>query len=87
MKYIFWICWSTEFAGCLFWIASEMKLQYLKPNPFSFICTLYLLLVLALRMGLDAKKMSMIMVGVPAVPLLALLFFVIVHTISGGRWN
>lgn len=87
MNYIFWICWSAEFAACLFWIASEMKLQYLQPNPFSFLSALYLLLVLALRIGLDAKKISMIMVGIPAVPLLLLLLIVVVHTISGSRWN
>ena len=87
MNYIFWICWSAEFAACIFWIGSELKLQYIRPDPFSFLCTLYLLLVLALRIGMDAKKVSVMMVGLPAIPLLAMLLFIIIHTISDGKWN
>lgn len=87
MKYIFWICWTGEMIAVLCWIGSEMKLQYLKPNPFSFLSALYLLTVLAVRFGAGAEKLSAWMVILPALPLLLMMLFVIIHTISGGRWN
>lgn len=71
----------------LFWIGSEMKLQYLKPNPFSFLSALYLLGVLAIRFGLGAEQLSAWMVIIPAIPLLLMLLIVIIHTLTGGKWN
>ena len=74
-------------AAVLFWIGSEMKLQYLTPNPFSFLSALYLLGALAIRFGLGALSISAWMVIIPALPLLVMMLFVIIHTISGGKWN
>jgi len=87
MKYIFWICWIGEITAVLFWIGSEMKLQYLKPNPYSFLSALYLLAVLAMRFGTGAERLSAWMVILPALPLLLMLLFVIIHTLTGGKWN
>ena len=87
MKYLFWICWTGEMAVVLFWIGSEMKLQYLTPNPYSFLSALYLLGTLAVRFGLGAQNLSACMVIIPALPLLLMILFLIIHTISSGKWN
>ncbi len=87
MKYIFWICWISEMAGVVWWITDEMKLQYLKPNPFAFVSFLYLLAALAIRFGLHQQGLSNGMIFIPAIPLLFMLLMVMIHTISGGRWN
>jgi|GEM_PF-1603274 len=72
MKYLFWICWSVEVAASLFWILNEVKLQHIAPSPWSMWVGLYLVIVLALRFGFDANKVSAILVALPALPFLAM---------------
>jgi len=72
MKSLFWICWSAEIAAALLWIISEMKLSYVSPSPWAFIIALYLVIVLAVRFGFDADKTSLVLVTLPAVPVVLL---------------
>jgi hypothetical protein len=76
MKSLFWICWSVEITAALLWIISEMKQPYISPNPWAFIIALYLVIVLAVRFGFDAHRISVVLVTLPAAPvvLLGLLF-------------
>ncbi|MFT3681208.1 MAG: hypothetical protein QM791_13110 [Ferruginibacter sp.] len=87
MDYIFWIFWTGEMLAALFWIGSEMKLQYLKPNPYAFLSFFYLLAALVIRYNIESGKLSVLMVIIPGVPLLMMLFIVLVHTLTGGKWN
>jgi hypothetical protein len=85
MTYIFWICWAAEMLAVFFWLASEMKLKYLLPNPFSFISAVYLFIVLALHFS-DQPAVALMMVIIPAIPLLVLLLLVTLHSVLGGKW-
>jgi hypothetical protein len=87
MNTFFWILWIIEFILTGWWLQSEMKLTYLKPNPFVFITLLYLLATLGIRYGLRLPKISMGMVGIPAIPLAVMLLIVIIAGITGARWN
>lgn len=87
MTIFFWLCWSCEMLAALFWVASELKLTYLKPNPFSFLSVLYLLLALAFRFAFEMPAMSNAMVFVPAIPLILLLLIFVIHAMSGTKWN
>jgi hypothetical protein len=70
MKQLFWICWSVEMAVSFFWIADEIKIRELAPNPWSFVLALYLMMVLAIRFGFEANRASALLVALPAMPLL-----------------
>jgi len=72
MKSLFWICWSAEITAALLWIISEMKLSYVSPSPWAFIIALYLVIVLALRFGFEADRTSVVLVTLPAVPVILL---------------
>lgn len=70
MKHLFWICWSAEMAASFLGIANEITIQQLTPNPWSFAAALYLMMVLAIRFGFEANRVSALMVALPAMPLL-----------------
>jgi len=85
MNYIFWICWAVEMLAVFFWLASEMRLKYLSPNPFSFISALYLCVVLALRFT-NQPAVALMMVIIPAIPLVMMFFLFTLHTVFGSKW-
>lgn len=87
MKTLFWICWIAEMVTVLWWIITDMLQKNLQPNPYSYLCMLYLLGVIGIRLGLHQVKLSNIMVMVPAVPLLGLGLIVLLSVISGQKWN
>jgi hypothetical protein len=87
MSILFWICFLAEFSVVIWWIFSDMKLQYQQPNPYSYLAFFYLMLVLVLRFGPEFIGISSLMVFLPAIPLSGLLFIIVVHSVSGGKWN
>jgi hypothetical protein len=87
MEIIFWICWAAEFIVVLWWIITDAQQEYLKPNPVSYLCLVYLVIVLGVRVGLHANVVSKAMVTIPAIPLLGLLFIIVVSMLSGKKWN
>ena len=86
-KVLFWIGWLGELGFVIWWIWSELQLQYLEPNMYAFLSLGYLLLTLILWLQPGAHKIGAIMITVPAIPLTLMLFLVIVHSLSGGKWN
>ena len=87
MEVLFWICWIAELIVVLWWIITDAKLKHVQPNPYSFLCLLYLLAVLGIRMGLHANGLSNTMVLIPAIPLLGLGLIIVVSVLSGKKWN
>ena len=91
LKYFFWITWSIETVLMIWWLFDELKLKYIPMNPVVIIGFIYL--PIALFVYLSGKtKAAMIMVGIPAIPLLIMgLFLLVVMLISifSGpiRWN
>lgn len=87
MSILFWICWVSEFCFAIWWVATELKLTTLPPNPFSFLSIGYILLVLAIRFGAGFITLSNILVFIPAIPLLLMGFIVIAAWLSKSKWN
>ena len=87
MNVLFWVLWVSEFMLTGWWLQSEMKLTYIKPNPNVFLSFLYLLIALGVRYGIHLPKLSMGMVGIPAIPLVCLLLIMIIAGITGAKWN
>ena len=87
MNILFWICWTAELGVVLWWIFTELQLEYLEPNMYSFLALGYLLLILLIRFQSGGKKIAMIMTGLPAIPLAGMLFIIVIHSLSGGKWN
>ena len=87
MTILFWTLWIAEFVLNVWWLFNEMKLTYLKTNPYVYISLLYLLAALAVRFGAGFSKTSLAMVAVPAIPLAGMLLIVIISVLTGARWN
>jgi hypothetical protein len=87
MDIIFWICWTAELIVVLWWIITDAQQKHLAPNPYSFVCLIYLAVVLVVRLGMDAKGVSNKMVMIPAIPLLGLLLIIVIAVASGKKWN
>jgi len=87
MAIFFWILWIGEFILSGWWLQSEMKLTHLKPNPYAFLSLLYLLIALGVRFGLGLPKISMGMIGIPAIPLAGMALIIIISALTGARWN
>jgi hypothetical protein len=87
MNIVFWICWVAEFAVVLWWIITDAQQKHMDPNPYSYLCLIYLAVVLVVRLGMHATGVSNAMVIVPAIPLLGLLLIIILHALSGKKWN
>ena len=87
MIYIFWCCWVAEMIAAVVWITSELKLQYVSPNPFAFISAAWLLFVLAVFFFTTRHTAALLMVIIPAIPLLGLLLLVMIYKLAGGRYN
>ena len=87
MNIIFWFCWSVEVVLTIWWLFQDLKLTYLKLNPFITLSFLYLALVMLIRLGLNWTRVSDAMVLIPAIPLVGLLLIITVHAKTGGRWN
>lgn len=87
MKIIFWICWIAELITVLWWIITDAQQKNMQVNPFSYLCLIYLIAVIAIRLGLHSIKLSNVMVMIPAVPLMLLGLIILVAMISRGKWN
>ena len=87
MTILFWVLWVSEFILTGWWLQSEMKLTYIKTNPFVFVSFLYLLVALGVRYGLHLPKLSLGMVGIPAIPLVCFLLIIVIAGITGAKWN
>lgn len=87
MEILFWICWIAELVVVLWWIITDAQQKHMQPNPYSYLCLIYLLVVLGVRLGLHANGVSNTMVIIPAIPLLGLLFIIVVSMLSGKKWN
>lgn len=87
MDILFWICWIAEMGVVAWWIISELQLRYLSPNIFSFLSLFYLLTVLFIRFEVKWDTVSVFMVGLPAIPLSGMLLIIILHMLSGRKWN
>jgi len=87
----FWIIWGIEFIFMLWWLFDDLKLQYLSPNPAIPVLFLYLFGALIVRLAFNSTKVSMIMVGIGAVPLAIMGMFLLVVMIASLfgpiRWN
>jgi len=87
MEILFWICWIAELIVVLWWIITDAQQKHMEANPYSYLCLLYLLGVLGVRLGLHANNVSNAMVMIPAIPLLGLAFIIVVSVLSGKKWN
>jgi hypothetical protein len=87
METLFWICWITELIVVLWWIITDAQQTHMRPNPVSYLCLLYLLGVLGLRLGLQEYRISNAMVMIPAIPLLGLGCIIVLSVLSGKKWN
>lgn len=87
----FWIIWGIEFVFMLWWLFDDLKLRYVSMNPSVPVLFLYLFTALIVRFAFNATKVSMIMVGIGAVPLAIMGAFLLVVMIAGLfgpiRWN
>jgi hypothetical protein len=89
---LFWTCWGIEFVFMLWWLFDDMKLTYIKLNPFIYIGFMWLMVALVIRLALGMKGISLTMVSITAVPLAimgAFLLVVMLASLSGKpmRWN
>ncbi|MBE7509215.1 MAG: hypothetical protein HS118_03410 [Bacteroidia bacterium] len=87
MKIFFWICWIAELITVLWWIITDVQQKNMQANPFSYLCLIYLIAVIAIRYGLQSIKLTNVMVMIPAVPLLLLGLIILAAMISRGKWN
>ena len=74
------------------WLYDEMKLKYLPMPNMVPICFIWLGAALLVKLGLKSEKYSLIMVGIPGVPLaivaLFLLVVFIINIVAGPiKWN
>lgn len=87
----FWVIWGIEFVFMLWWLFDDLKLKYLSPNPMISVLFLYLFAALIVRLAFNGTTVSMIMVGIGAVPLAimgAFLLVVMIASLFGPiRWN
>jgi hypothetical protein len=87
MKYLFWICWIIDAGVAAWWVISDMNLQYIRPNPYSFVFLLYVLVNLLIFLLSDYKKAALIMSLIPTIPLALMMLVIIIVTLTGGKWN
>ncbi len=87
MIILFWICWVAELGVVVWWIFTELQLKYLSPNIYSFLGLGYLLLTLLIWYQPRGKTIAMFMTGLPAIPLTGMLLIIVIHSLSGGKWN
>ena len=87
MRVLFWTLWTSEFILTCWWLLSEIKLRYLKPNPYAFLSLLWLLVTPGVRFGLNLPEVSLWMVGIPSIPLAGMLLIIIVAALTGARWK
>ena len=87
MEIVFWICWTAGLIVVLWWIITDAQQKRMASNPYSFVCLIYLVVVLVVRLGMNAKGISNKMIMVTAIPLLGLLLIIVIAMVSGKKWN
>jgi hypothetical protein len=87
MDFLFWLCWTGELGVVLWWLFTDLQLEYIEINVYSVFSLIYLLVVLLIRFQPGWETVSLLMVGLPAVPLTGLLLVMVLHAVSGGKWN
>lgn len=87
MKYIFWIAWIIDAGVAAWWVLSDLKLEYIKPNPYSFVFLIYVIAALLIYLLSAHTKTAMIMTLIPAIPLIIMTFVAIIATLTGAKWN
>ena len=87
----FWIIWGIELVFMLWWLFDDLKLQYISHNPMIPVLFLYLFGALVIRLAFNSPTISMMMVGIGAVPLAMMGLFllgVFIASLFGPiRWN
>lgn len=76
----------------IWWVAEEIKLQYIAMNPMVYLGFLILIMAVILKVVLKYDKAALILVGIPAIPLAIMALFLLViffiQLVSGPiRWN
>lgn len=87
MNILFWICWIAELITVCWWIFTDTQQKNLQANPYSYLCLIYLIAVIAIRLGFHSVKLSNAMVMIPAVPLLLLGIIILAAMFSREKWN
>lgn len=87
----FWILWIIELAVWLWWFTSDLKNTHLPMNPTVIAGGIWLFVALGAFL-FNYRILAFIMVGILALPLLLMIFFLsvvfIVNWIFGPiRWN
>lgn len=89
--WLFWVLWIIEAIFMTWWLFSELKLTYLKVNPFVYVGWLWVIGSLLLYVG-GWYKTALILTGIVGVPLAIMgLFLAVIMVVQlfGGkiRWN
>lgn len=87
MEILFWTCWIAELVMVLWWIITDAQQTHMKANPVGYICLLFLLVVLGVRLGLQEHRTSNAMLIIPAVTLLGLGCIVVLSLLFRKKWN
>lgn len=92
MKHLFWILFASEVLFLLWMLVDEMKLKYLAMPAYIPLGMIWLLLALFVKLVIKSDKIALVMVGIPGIPLLFMLGFLIIifliNLIAGPiRWN
>jgi hypothetical protein len=92
MKHLFWILFALETSFLLWMLWDEIKLKYLPVPAYIPLGILWMLLAVIVKVLFKSDQMALVMVGIPGVPLLFMLGFMIkvfVVNLVGGpiRWN
>jgi hypothetical protein len=91
MNLLFWILFASE-TLFLFWALCDAATSISLPMPpYVPAGFLWLSLALVVKLAFKSSKIALILVGIPAIPLLIMLLFVIVVFIASLfgpiRWN
>jgi hypothetical protein len=87
MDFLFWLCWTAEVGVVLWWLFTDLQLEYVEVNVYSVFSLIYLMIALLIHFQPGWESFSLLMVGLPAVPLTGLLLIVLLHAASGKKWN
>ena len=87
LSVLFWICFVSEIALVIWWFLDDLKLTYSEPNPFIFVCVLYLAVAAIIRFLVKWKLAGSLMVVIPGIPLLLWFVLIALFAASGTKWN